>query len=228
MDNILNIGHRGAKGHLAENTLESFQCAMDFGVDGIEFDVHLSVDGEIIVIHDETVNRTTDGTGLVSEMTKAELKQLRIENQFEIPLLQDVFDLVNRNCLINIELKAAATAKPVVNLIERYVLDKGWHYSDFLISSFDWPALQQVRNWHAEIPLGVLTHTDLDLAVSFAKFVKAETIHPYYHLLTAENTLQMQQNHLKVFAWTVNEPEDIEKIKSFKVNGIITDFPERI
>lgn len=228
MNNILNIGHRGAKGHLAENTLESFRCAIDFGVDGIEFDVHLSADGEIIVIHDETVNRTTGGTGLIKEMQGSDLKQLRIENRYEIPFLYEVFNLVNRKSLINIEIKAGETAKPVVTLIEKYVREKGWQYADFLISSFDWPALQQVRNWHAEIPLGVLTHTDLDLAVSFAKFVKAETIHTYYHLLTAENTLQMQQNHLKVFAWTVNEPEDIEKIKSYKVNGIITDFPERI
>lgn len=228
MDKILNIGHRGAKGHLAENTLESFQWAIDFGVDGIEFDVHLSADGEIIVIHDETLDRTSNGSGLVKEMSAIELKALRIEKKYEIPILHEVFDIVNRNCLINIELKAAETAQPVVDLIESYVLEKGWKYTDFLISSFDWPALQTVRDLHAEIPLGVLTSTDLDLAVSFAKFIKAETIHSYFHLLTAENTLEMQRQQLKVFSWTINEPEDIQKIKSFKVNGIITDFPDRI
>jgi glycerophosphoryl diester phosphodiesterase len=228
MDKILNIGHRGAKGHLAENTLESFQWAIDFGADGIEFDVHLSADGEIIVIHDETVDRTTNGSGLVKEMLATELNTLRIENQYQIPILHEVFDIVNRNCLINIELKADKTAQPVVDLIESYVLEKGWKYTDFLISSFDWPALQTIRDLHAEIPLGVLTSTDLDLAVAFAKFIKAETIHPYFHLLTIENTLEMQRQQLKVFSWTINEPEDIQKIKSFKVNGIITDFPERI
>lgn len=228
MDKILNIGHRGAKGHLAENTLESFQWAIDFGVDGIEFDVHLSADGQIIVIHDESVDRTTNGSGLIKKKSVVDLKALRIENQFEIPLLHQVFDLVNRKCLINIELKAGETAKPVVDLIENYVLEHGWHYSDFLISSFDWPALQTVRDLHQEIPLGVLTATDLDLAIAFAKFIKAETIHPYFNLLTAENTLQMKEQHLKVFSWTINEPEDIQKIKSFNVNGIITDFPDRL
>ena len=228
MDKILNIGHRGAKGYVAENTLESFQYAIDFGVDGIELDVHLSADGEIIVIHDETVDRTTNGSGSVMEMTSSALKKLRIENQYEIPLLAEVFDLTDRKCLINVELKAGEAAKPVVDLMEKYVLEKGWQYADFLISSFDWPALQRVRDLHAEIPLGVLTNTDLDLAVAFAKFINAETIHPYFHLLTAENTMAMQLQKLKIFSWTINEPEDIQKIKSFKINGIITDFPDRI
>ncbi len=228
MTKILNIGHRGAKGHSAENTLESFQWAIDFGADGIELDVHLSADGEIIVIHDETVNRTTNGNGLVKEMSLSELKARCVENQYKIPLLHEVFDLVNKRCLINVELKAGETVKPVVDLIEKYVLKKGWQYTDFLISSFDWPALQRVRDLHAEIPLGVLTATDLDLAIAFAKFIKAETIHPYFHLLTAENVLEMQQQQLKVFSWTINEPEDIQKIKSCKVNGIITDFPDRL
>ncbi|HMI06440.1 MAG TPA: glycerophosphodiester phosphodiesterase family protein [Flavobacterium sp.] len=228
MNKILNIGHRGAKGHIAENTLESFQRALDLGADGIEFDVHLSVDGEIIVIHDETANRTTNGSGLVKELTLAQLKKLRIENRFGIPTLAEVFDLVDHKCLINIELKAHETAKPVVDLIERYVVEKHWKYEEFLISSFDWAALQQVRDLHEEIPLGVLTHTDLDLAVAFAKFIRAETIHPYFHLLTSENTKAMQSENLKVFSWTINELEDIDKIKSYKVDGIITDFPERV
>ena len=223
-----NIGHRGAKGHLAENTLESFKKAIALGADGIELDVHLSADGEIMVIHDETVNRTTDGFGLVKDLTLAELKKLRIDSAYQIPTLSEVFDSIDRKYLINIELKVTETAKPVVDLIEKYVLEKGWQYSDFLISSFDWVALEKVREMHEEIPLGVLTNTDLDLAINFAKFIKAETIHPYFHMLTAENTLAMQQQNLKVFSWTINEFEDLQKIKSFHANGIITDFPDRL
>lgn len=224
----LNIGHRGAKGHLAENTLESFGKALEMGVHGIELDVHLSADGEIIVIHDETVDRTTDGNGLVRELALAQLKALRIDYLYQIPTLAEVFDFVDRKCLINVELKVGETTQPVVDLIEKYVLEKGWQYADFLISSFDWVALERVRALHAGIPLGVLTNTDLDLAINFAKFIKAETIHPYFHLLTAENTLQMQQQNLKVFSWTINEFEDLQKIKSFNINGIITDFPDRL
>src|SRR5688572_11377286 len=127
---ILNIGHRGAKGHLPENTLASFQKAIDLGVDGIELDVHLSKDGEILVIHDETIDRTTNGKAIVKQHSLDVLKTYRIDHQFEIPTLAEVFDLVNRKCLVNVELKVGETAKPVVDLIEKYVLEKGWEYTD--------------------------------------------------------------------------------------------------
>ncbi|MFM9825534.1 glycerophosphodiester phosphodiesterase [Flavobacterium sp.] len=228
MKKILNIGHRGAKGFEPENTLISFERALEMGVDGIELDVHMSCDGAIIVIHDETIDRTTNGKGFVNALSLQELKRFRTEKQQQIPTLIEVFDIVNRQCLINIELKGNGTAKPILELIEYYVLDKNWNYSDFLISSFDWNALRDVRLLDAKIPIGVLTQTDLELAIAFSKFIKAETIHPYFHLLTKENTRQMQEENLKVFAWTVNEIEDIQKIKTFDINGIISDFPDRI
>lgn len=228
MNKILKIGHRGAKGYEPENTLVSFQKALDMQVDGIELDVHLSADGEIMVIHDETIDRTTDGQGIVNQLSLSELKNFRIDKKYQIPALTEVFDLVNRDCLINIELKSYETAEKVVSLIEKYITEKGWHYRHFIVSSFDWNALQQIRFLNPDIPIGVLTATDLDLAISFSRFIKAESLHPHFHLLTDKNTLQMQQRGIKVFAWTINEEEDILKIKSMKVNGIITDYPNRI
>jgi len=225
---MIKIAHRGAKAYEPENTLAAFAKAIELQSDAIEFDVHLSADGEVIVIHDETVDRITDGSGFVKNLSLSELKKMRIGGKHEIPTLAETFDFVNQKCLINVELKAFETAEPVVKLIEYYVTQKNWKYSQFLISSFDWTALQKVRDLHPEIPLGVLTETDLELAMGFAEFVKAETIHPYFHLLTAENTLKMQQRGFKVYTWTVNEPEDIKKIKSFKANGIISDFPDRL
>ena len=225
---MLKIGHRGAKGYEPENTLISFQKALDMQVDGIELDVHLSADGEVIVIHDETINRTTNGNGLINTLSSRELKQFRINEHHEIPLLSEVFDLVDKNCFINIELKSYETADKVVELIEKYVSEKDWSYSHFLVSSFDWNALQQVRFLNDEIQIGVLTETDLDLALAFAKFIQAKSIHPYFHMLTEENVSRIPSKGLQVFAWTVNEREDIEKIINCKVNGIITDFPNRI
>ena len=225
---MLKIGHRGAKGYEPENTLISFQKALDMQVDGIELDVHLSADGEVIVIHDETINRTTNGNGLINTLSSRELKQFRINEHHEIPLLSEVFELVDKNCFINIELKSYETADKVVELIEKYVSEKDWSYSHFLVSSFDWNALQQVRFLNDEIQIGVLTETDLDLALAFAKFIQAKSIHPYFHMLTEENVSRIQSKGLQVFAWTVNEREDIEKIINCKVNGIITDFPNRI
>ena len=225
---MLKIGHRGAKGYEPENTFVSFQKALDMQVDGIELDVHLSSDSEIIVIHDETVDRTTNGKGFVNTLSLRELKAFRIDGKYEIPTLKEVFDLVNQDCLINIELKSYEATDKVVSLIEKYVAKKGWKYDRFFVSSFDWNALQQVAFLNNKIPIGVLTETDLDLALAFAKFIQAKSIHPHFHLLTKENTAQMQEKGLQVFPWTINEVEDIQKIKTFNVNGIITDFPNRI
>ncbi|MDI1306684.1 MAG: glycerophosphodiester phosphodiesterase family protein [bacterium] len=225
---MLRIAHRGAKGSESENTLISFQKALDMQVDGIELDVHLSADGELMVIHDETIDRTTNGKGFVNELSLCELNTFRINGEHNIPTLREVFDLVNQDCFINIELKNYDTAEKVVSLIEKYVTKKGWKYDRFLVSSFDWNALQQVAFLNDKIPIGILAETNLALAQAFAKFIQAKSIHPHFHLLTKENTVQMQEKGLQVFPWTINEIEDIQKIKAFNVNGIITDFPNRI
>lgn len=216
------IGHRGAKGYAAENTLASFQKAIDLGVEGIELDVHLSLDRKVMVIHDDTVDRTTLQKGLVKDFSAKELKALGI------PTLESVFDLANKRCFINVELKTYETADKVAELILRYVSEKHWKYEDFIVSSFDWNALQQVHFLNDKIRIGVLTNTDLDLAIAFAKFIRAYSIHPYYHLLSAENIAQIHSKNFKAFPWTINEPEDITFVKSLNVDGIITDFPDRL
>ena len=225
---MLKIGHRGARGHKPENTLIGFQKAIDLHVDRIELDVHLSLDNELMVIHDDTVDRTTDGKGFVNQFSLPELNRFRIEKEHHIPTLSEVLNLIDQKCDINIELKSFEAADKVVDLIEKYVSEKKWKYNQFLVSSFDWNALQQVTLLNSKIPLGVLTETDLDLALAFAKFIQAKSIHPYFHLLNEENTTSMQEEGFQVFPWTVNEIEDIKKIKSYHVNGVISDFPDRL
>lgn len=215
---MLKIGHRGAKGHLPENTLASFEKAIALGVDMIELDVWLSSDKIPMVIHDETIDRTTSKTGLVTDYSAKELQALGI------PALIDVFELVDNRCEINVEIKTFSATQAVLNLIAKNTFNQ----SKILISSFDWNALQEVRFHDEDIRIGVLSETDLDLAMAFAKFIKAEAIHPYYHLLTAENTEKIKEKGFKVFPWTINEPEDITFVKSLEVDGIITDFPERL
>jgi len=228
MNTILKIGHRGAKGYEPENTLISFKKALDMRVNGIELDVHLSSDEVLMVIHDEKVDRTTNKKGAVNSLSLSELKKLEIETKHTIPTLKEVFDLVNQQCFINIELKGIGTAEQTVLLIDQYIFEKNWSYSHFIVSSFDWNALQEVKNLNSQIPIGVLTNTDIDLAFAFAKFIKATSIHPNFHLLNQENTKNMQKEGFSIFPWTVNETEDIKRMKSFNVNGIITDFPDRI
>lgn len=225
---MLKIAHRGAKGYEPENTLIAFQKAIDLGCDGIELDVHLSSDFEIIVIHDETIDRTTNGKGLVNQMKLLDLKSFFIDNKYEIPILKEVFDLVNHKILINIELKSYETTDKVVELIEKYVREKNWKYENFIVSSFDWNALQQVRFLNDKIQIGVLTATDLDLAFAFAKFIKAKSINSFFHLLNQENVDKIQAKGFEIHTWTVNEIEDINKMKRLKVDAIISDFPDRI
>lgn len=225
---MLKIGHRGAKGHEPENILVSFEKAIEMGADGIELDVHLSIDGHLIVIHDETIDRTTNGKGVVNQLTLQELKSFRINDKYSIPILEEVLDLVNQRCFVNIELKNKDTAEKVVQLLAHYILEKKWNKEHFIVSSFDWNALQQVRFLNENIRIGVLTETDLDLAISFARFMKAEALHPDFQLLTKEYTIKIQEKGILVFPWTVNEIEDIQKMKSFNVDGIITDFLDRV
>jgi glycerophosphoryl diester phosphodiesterase len=215
---MLKIGHRGAKGHEAENTLASFQKAIALGVDMIELDVYQSKDGIPVVIHDKTINRTTSGSGLVCDFTAKELQE------FGIPTLEDLFHLVKNQCEINIEIKSFEATKSVLDVID----SKSFAKEKIIISSFDWNALQEVRFHDNDIRIGVLTETDIDLALAFAKFIKAHSIHPYYHLVTAENVQKIKEKNFKIFPWTVNEPEDIIFVRSLNVDGIITDFPDRL
>lgn len=215
---MLKIGHRGAKGYAPENTISSFQKALDLGVDMIELDVFRSKDQSPVVIHDNTIDRTTSGIGLVSDFTASELQK------YGIPTLEDVFKLVNNQCDVNIEIKEFEAVKSVLDLIDTSTFPK----DKILISSFDWNALQEVRFHDEQIRIGVLTETDLDLALAFAKFIKAYSIHPFYNLLNRENIDQIHSKNFKVFPWTVNDPSAIIFVKSLNVDGIITDFPDRI
>ena len=225
---MLKIAHRGAKAYEPENTLQAFQKALDINSDGIELDVHLSSDESIIVIHDETIDRTTNGKGLVNDFTLAELKSFLIEEKYQIPTLNEVFDLVDKKCFINIELKGLGTASKVIPLIEEYILEKDWKYEHFIISSFDWNMLEETSSLNPNIPIGVLTEENIDTALAFAKKIKAKAIHPDFNLLNADNVNEMQKKGFLVLPWTVNSEEDIQKVKSYKVNGIISDNPDKI
>ena len=215
---MITIAHRGAKAHAPENTIASFEKAIEMGVDMIELDVHLSNDLVPMVIHDATVNRTTSATGNVANFSAKKLQQLGV------PSLEDVFTLVQNKCSINIEIKVYAATQPVLDVLQSSSFD----VDKIIISSFDWHVLQEIRFQNDTIKLGVLTETDISLAIGFATFIKAFALHPYYHLLTAENVEKIKEKGLKLYTWTVNEPEDITFVKSLQIDGIITDFPERI
>ena len=228
MKSTLKVGHRGAKGYISENTLPSTQKALDLNVDGIEIDVHLCASGELVVFHDFTLDRMTNGTGEIGKQTLSQLQNLLVDGKYKIPTLTEVLDLIHAKCLLNIELKGEKTALPTVKLLHQY-FDKGtWTYNNVLISSFQRKELEAVYNFDERMSLGVLTKASVNASIRFAKTINAVAIHPNFALLSKNNVKEAQDEGFKVNAWTVNDFESIERIKSYGVDAIISDFPDRI
>jgi glycerophosphoryl diester phosphodiesterase len=220
------IGHRGAKGHLAENTLESITLALEFGVDAIEIDVHKCKTGELVVIHDFTLDRTTDGQGEVASKSWEELKMLKVNKKFKIPLLTEVLDLIQGKCWIKIELKGLNTAAETCRVIQHYIKKLNWNQEDFIVSSFQKNELFEVYKTDPDIRIGVLSKASVKEALQLGKMLNAKAIHPSLGIITRENVKQAKTAGFKVNVWTVNEREDILRMKDFGVDGIISDFPD--
>ncbi len=228
MSKLLKIGHRGAKGYVTENTLDSIKKAMDFGVDGVEIDVHVCKTGELVVFHDFTLDRLTNGTGEIGKFTLNELKQLKVEDQFEIPTLTEVLELINNAFLINIELKGERTGHPTALIIEDFLANKNWSIDNFIVSSFLEKELLDVFNHNPNIPLGVLTKASVNQAIILAKKINAKAIHPNFALLSKGNVKDTQEAGFMVNTWTVNTKQAIKRMKSYNVDAIISDFPDRL
>lgn len=228
MSKPLVIGHRGAMGHETENTLASVQKALDLGVDGIEIDVFNIQSGETVVFHDERVDRLTNGGGKIEEYNYVDLLQLTLDGNHKIPSLQEVLKLIDNKVLLNIELKGGGTADRVNFIMNYYINERGWSPENFIISSFKWDELREMRKLNPNVAIAVLTGDDPLEAIPVAKELNAEAINPNYKQLTSENSAAIREAGFKIYTWTVNEPEDIRKMKRLGVDGIITNFPERI
>jgi len=225
---MLKIGHRGACGYEPENTLRSFQKAIDLGADAIELDVSVCKTGELMVIHDDSVNRTTNGSGYVGEMTLNELQKLDAGKGEKIPTLREVFDLVNRKVKINVELKGLGTALPTAKLITEYVMEKGWSYDDFIVSSFNHPELAKFHEALPQVSIGALLDGKLVTMAEFAEKMGAKYINPCYDTVDQEYVDDAHKRGLKVLVWTVKEPGDIAKMQSLGVDGIFCNYPDRL
>jgi glycerophosphoryl diester phosphodiesterase len=224
---MLNIGHRGASGYEPENTLRSFSRALTMNIDAIELDVHLTKDKKLVVIHDNSVKRTTNGKGWVRNLTLKELKKLDAGLDEKIPTLKEVFDLVNKKVFINIELKGKGTAKPVARLIEQYT-KKGWWYNHFVISSFNFKELEDFYKINKKVRIGVLFERNPNDFFKKAALINAYSINFPMPLVTKKYVEKAHKQSLKLLVWTVNTKKDITRMKKLKVDGIFTNFPDRI
>ena len=221
------FGHRGAAGHEPENTLRSVRKALELGVNGIEVDVYLA-DEHLVVIHDDTLDRTTNGAGAVAETSFACLRSLDAGGGERIPTLEEVLDTVNRQAVINVELKGPGTALPVVRLLDRYVQERGWRYEDFLVSAFDPTQLQTARQLQPQIRTGVLMDKLPPEPAAFAEQLGAWSLHPSKRCVTPALVAEAHRRGLKIFVFTINKPAEIAAMAALGADGVFTDFPERV
>jgi len=223
MTEVSCIGHRGACGYEPENTLASFERAITMGCTWIELDVHF-VENELIVIHDSTLDRTTNGKGKIYDLSLAEIQSVDAGNGQHIPTLTQVLDLVDRRIGINIELKGRETAEPVNRLLSEYC-DKGWRRDQFQVSSFKHAELARCRDqWQ----LGALFHKAVPDYFEVTSELNAYSINLEKSLVTEAVVTQAHARGLKVFVYTVNEPKEIANLVKLQVDGIITNFPDRV
>ncbi len=226
--NIIVIGHRGAKGHIAENTLPSIAKAIDLGVDGIEIDVFKCASGELVVFHDRTLENLTNSNGYIEELDLDSIQRIEVLDGYTIPTLNEVMDLIQGKVFVNIELKGNQTATKTNELLEKYFEKEEWSSEKVLVSSFIWEELEEIRKINQEVPIAILTEDDPLDAIPIGLELDAIAINPDYETLNHKNIEKIQKKGFKIYPWTVNSPDDIQFLIDKGVDGIITDYPERV
>ena len=159
--NIFRIGHRGSKGYVAENTLESIKHAILLGVNGIEIDVFKCLSGELVLSHENNLKRLTGKSGQLEKLTLGELKKFLVVGKYKIPTLTDVLQTIETPLFVNIELKGLNTAQATSKIITNLSKSTSWRLENFIISSFNWNELEQFRSIDKNTPVGVLLSLSL-------------------------------------------------------------------
>lgn len=231
----LRIGHRGAAGTCPENTMVSFRRAMELGVDGIEFDIHRTVDGQLVVIHDAMVDRTTNGTGMVMAMKLEEIQALDAgvfkgaEFAGEVvPTLRQLIRQTPPTLKLFLELKAGSLHYPGIEEDILAVVKEEGAMDRVQVSSFDHHALKRLHDLEPGLPLGMLFTANLLNPVALAQELGCEAIHPTWEWVTEQMVARAHAAGLKVNTWVVNHPFAIARVTQMGVDGIMTDYPERL
>jgi len=216
---MMIMGHRGAAALEPENTLLSIKKAIEIGVDAVEIDVHLSKDKEIIVIHDSTLDRTTNGTGPVSNYTLSELKKYDAGKGEIIPTLQDVMDLIDGKIKLVIELKEKGTERFVVEQIRRNGLE-----DNVYVISFWHRLVKNVKEMDGNIKTGVLL-VGCPVDTSIADQISADALVMKYTFVDAEFVELSHKNSLKVFIWNIDDSDLVKPFADMGIDGIGSNNP---
>ena len=220
------LAHRGARGHAPENTLAAFDKAVELGAKWIELDVQLHA-GQLWIFHDARLERCTNGKGWLVDHKADALRKLDAGGGQRIPFLHEVLDRLDRRVSVNVELKTAdGTAAEVATALRGY-LARGWKPEQFLVSSFHLPELREFKRRMPEIPLGVLMcGVPLGLAAAGTE-LGAQVLSLDRDFADRALIADAHARGMRVFVYTMNEPEDIARYRGQGVDGVFTDFPER-
>lgn len=216
----LRIGHRGAKAYEPENTILSFKRALELGVNAVELDVRRTKDGEIVVIHDAEVDRTTNGKGLVSDLTLKEIKELSTEKGEKIPTLDEALAFLDRKVKVLIEIKEVGIEEKVLEIVKSRGLE-----DNVIIISFHEDSLKKVREMNGVIKTGLIYVRHKD-PIKAALSLKAQYLLPMYKFVYPSLVKRAHENGLKVIVWTINTPEEAREYARMGVDGIASDRPD--
>ena len=232
---MLNIAHRGFSGKYPENTLLAFRKAIEAGADGAELDVHLTKDNELVVIHDERIDRTTDGEGFVADYTYGELSRFDASATFKdvygfnkIPTLREYFELVKPvdGFITNIELKTGFNEYPgieqaVYDLIREFGLE-----DRTIISSFNHYSVMRFKALAPQIKCGYLVADWIYNFGEYASSRNVECVHPHFVSLNEGSVAEIKSHCVQINTWTVNTPEEVERLYNLGVDAVITNYPD--
>lgn len=227
--------HRGASGYMPENTLSSFQKAVELGADGVELDIQLTKDNRIVVCHDEKIDRTSNGQGYIKDYTYEELTAYNFNKTHPevthaaIPLMSEVFDLLqDTNLTINIELKTGVfDYEGIEEMIVRMVKDKGFE-ERVIYSSFNHHSILKIQEIDPHAKVAFLYEDGPIDFVTYAHKHHVDAIHPWiYNLRYPHVTRDAKKYNLQVNVWTVNDEEGFAYCDLMGVDAVITNFPDK-
>lgn len=223
MYDFMIIGHRGSAGYEPENTLRSFQKAMAIGVDWIELDVHRTADGQLVVIHDDTVDRTTGASGKVSDMKLAEIKKLDAGKGEKVPTLQEAIDLVRGRVKLIIEIKQEGLEADVVNLIQRNDI-----INSCMVSSFHYKSIRHVKKLIPRLmTAAIVSRLPVDFK-SLSTDIMADSIFIRKDIATSAFVDEAHKDGFTVCIWNVDVPEDIRKYAEMGADYLSSNYPDRL
>ncbi len=222
------IAHRGASGHAPENTLTAFKAAVEMKVDAVECDVQICRSGEVVVFHDQRLKRITGERGKIKRKRLACLRRLDAGNGEHIPTLKEVLDLLDARLVINVELKSKRCAVSTAQVIRNSIRTGFWKPDDFFVSSMRYREIRRFHEIYPEIPTALLYNKKPRRLRKRIKVLGAFAVHLNANRIRSTWIQKIHNYNLKVYVWTVDDPEIANTLKSEGADGFFSNYPDRL